>query len=440
MKNNIFKIRENYIVGKDGNICDKLSNADFQRYTSTNNDVYVLLQIENSARLYPMRIDVLVLSTFTKRPSCFHMPYHIDGNKLNNELSNLKWIYEPEIWLPAYHHIYTFTREYEISSYGNIRERIENGYKNIKQYIQRGYLISRLHTTDGTKNVSLHQIVCATFNNGYTDGKIVNHIDAIKTNNVYYNLEYVTKRENEIHAGLLNLRTGTKVTDSDIITIEKLLREFNGSCKKVNDFINKTNILPNINIFDIKRIKRDKLNPNLFEKLHGDYTDEKHLLIAKILNKTNGRVREACNILQNKYGINISETIVQNVKKRMNIDFPKLCKEPMTHDEISYIEQMLIKFNGSMSQAYSEIIKKYPRITIKDVCTIKMKMKSKGNVFPDGKTNIKITDQQRNKLLQLLKDNNYSPSKTYANIRDNNEFDNVTIYDLKYLKRKYFSS
>ena len=45
MKNNIFKIRENYIVGKDGNICDKLSNAEFSicnnTYTSLFVDVYL---------------------------------------------------------------------------------------------------------------------------------------------------------------------------------------------------------------------------------------------------------------------------------------------------------------------------------------------------------------------------------------------------------------
>lgn len=51
--------------------------------------------------------------------------------------------------------------------------------------------------------------------------------------------------------------------------------------------------------------------------------------------------------------------------------------------------------------------------------------------------NIKITEEQRVELLKLLKDNNNSPAKTFKIIETLPEFSNVTVYDLKYLKRKY---
>lgn len=56
--------------------------------------------------------------------------------------------------------------------------------------------------------------------------------------------------------------------------------------------------------------------------------------------------------------------------------------------------------------------------------------------FPDGKLNRKINTSERLKLIKVLKDNDMSPAKTYEAIRKSHEFDNVSIYDLKYIKRK----
>lgn len=436
MKNNIFKIRENFVVNKDGTVRDKETNVLLQTYTSRNGDVFVLLQIENSVRLFPTRIDILVLSKFTKRPSRFHLPYHIDGNKLNNELSNLVWVENLEEWRQAFHPKHNFVRNYEVSSFGNIRELTSDGYRPLNIFKHKEYLMVRLYTVLGVKIVALHQIVCATFNSSYSDDKIVNHIDGFKNNNVYFNLEYVTKRENEIHAGIINLRPVRKINDSDTIIVEDLLRKSSGSCQKVYNYLSTSGLLPNVTIYDIKRIKR-RMNPNLFERLHGDYLDEKHKLIAEVLKQTNGRVQHVVDIMRKQYNIDTTESVVHNVKRHMDYKFPEINKSPMSNEEIEFIRNELIRFNGHIPSVYNNVVKKFPRIRYNDIGTIKIKMRNEGIHFPNGKTNIKITDSQRSKLIQLLQQNELSPSKTFDVIKDNSAFKNVTIYDLKYLKRKY---
>ena len=438
MKNNMFKIRNNYVVNKDGTVCNIITNTPFQTYTSTNGDVYVLLQLENSIRLLPTRIDMLVLSKFTDRPIGFYLPYHIDGDKSNNKLSNLEWVEELEIWAKAYHPKHNFIRDYEISSFGNIREVINEEYRQINIYKNKGYLMVRLYTTEGIKNVPIHQIVCSTFNTSYCDGKVVNHIDGFKNNNIYFNLEFVTKRENEIHAGLINLYSSQKINDNDIIIIENLLLDNKGSCYKVYNYLTSSNILPSVSIYDIKRIKR-RMNPNLFERLHGDYSDEKHKLIENVLKETSGRVKMTVDILRDKYNINTTESIVYNVKNRMNFIFPEINKAAMTDDEISFIKSELLKFNGHIPSVYNNVIKRFPRLKCNDITTIKMKMRKSGIHFPNGKTNIKITDSQREILLNILIKYDLSPSKTFNFIKNDESFKNVTIYDLKYLKRKYIN-
>ena len=50
------------------------------------------------------------------------------------------------------------------------------------------------------KGFSVHTLVARAFCDGYKKGLIVNHIDGNKLNNYYKNLEWVTYKENSIHA------------------------------------------------------------------------------------------------------------------------------------------------------------------------------------------------------------------------------------------------
>ena len=64
-------------------------------------------------------------------------------------------------------------------------------------------------------------------------------------------------------------------------------------------------------------------------------------------------------------------------------------------------------------------------------------MKSEGFKFIDGKRNIKIKENERSMLIKLLYQYDLSPYKLYHHLQTIEGFEHVSVYDLKYLKRKY---
>lgn len=77
----------------------------------------------------------------------------------------------------------------------------------------------------GGKNVQFHRIIADLFCEHYPGCDFVNHIDGDKTNNAAWNLEWVTRSENALHA----FRTGLQdnIAGSSIYTEEEknIMRE-----------------------------------------------------------------------------------------------------------------------------------------------------------------------------------------------------------------------
>lgn len=74
----------------------------------------------------------------------------------------------------------------------------------LKPFADRyGYLRLSIGNID---NVYVHILVCTRFVSGYQYGFEVNHIDGVKTNNHYSNLEWVSKSDNIKHAVRLGLQ------------------------------------------------------------------------------------------------------------------------------------------------------------------------------------------------------------------------------------------
>ena len=100
---------------------------------------------------------------------------------------------------------------YEISNYGQVRgvERIistphqQRKLKSmvLKQRINRyGYLIIDLSKSSVSKTFEVHRLIALTFLPQQEGRNCVNHMDADKLNNNVENLEWVTPRENNLHA------------------------------------------------------------------------------------------------------------------------------------------------------------------------------------------------------------------------------------------------
>lgn len=99
-----------------------------------------------------------------------------------------------EVWLP----IPEWEGLYEISNFGRARNA-RNG--RIKPHDLNNYGYARVQCYDGKRRSRpfVHRLVALLFVDGYSEGLIVNHKDNDRTNNMYYNLEWVTKTENLRH-------------------------------------------------------------------------------------------------------------------------------------------------------------------------------------------------------------------------------------------------
>ena len=99
---------------------------------------------------------------------------------------------------------------YEISNYGRVK-RVKAGMgaskgKTLCLWKNTGkYLCADLRDNGRRKCCPAHCLVAAAFIGPRTDGKEVNHIDGVRTNNRLENLEYVTHQENIKHAWRIGL-------------------------------------------------------------------------------------------------------------------------------------------------------------------------------------------------------------------------------------------
>lgn len=135
---------------------------------------------------------------------------------------------------------------YLISNYG----RIYNAYMNLflKPGISgSGYNFVYLSTCNGQVMMQVHRLVMLVFNPIPNPNEFqVNHKDGNKFNNAYYNLEWVTRSENILHAYATGLHhigedsVKATITEKDAIGICELLQTGNYTNKQIADIFNTT--------------------------------------------------------------------------------------------------------------------------------------------------------------------------------------------------------
>ncbi len=110
-----------------------------------------------------------------------------------------------EEWRP----VRGFRGRYDVSNLGRVRicaRRFEGGYRLAKQTNSDGYRIVGMTDDSGKRITStVHSLVAAVFIGPRPSGKLINHIDGVKSSNAATNLEYVTAAENAQHAVRLGL-------------------------------------------------------------------------------------------------------------------------------------------------------------------------------------------------------------------------------------------
>lgn len=96
---------------------------------------------------------------------------------------------------------------------------------------RKGYLVVGLRRNVSHKRGYVHQLVAAAFIGLKPSGLTIDHKDGNRTNNAFWNLEYVTHTENMRRASALNLmkigesHPNTKLTDFQISELRRLYTE-----------------------------------------------------------------------------------------------------------------------------------------------------------------------------------------------------------------------
>lgn len=110
---------------------------------------------------------------------------------------------------------------YIICSDGSLYSLLRNRFNSLR-LDKDGYYQVKVVTDrpDGKRRqIPIHRIVAWEYCDGYDKSigrDVVNHIDSDRTNNDYKNLEWVTPKENSIHAvkyGLAGISNKRKLTD-----------------------------------------------------------------------------------------------------------------------------------------------------------------------------------------------------------------------------------
>lgn len=96
---------------------------------------------------------------------------------------------------------------YEVSNYGKVRSIMKNGLMLSQARNERGYLKVFLCSGGKGENKKVHRLVAEAFLPNEKNLPEVNHINGVKSDNRVENLEWVSTRENIVHA----YKTGLKV-------------------------------------------------------------------------------------------------------------------------------------------------------------------------------------------------------------------------------------
>lgn len=104
---------------------------------------------------------------------------------------------------------------YEISSLGNVR-RAPSGRILKQNKNSYGYSHVGLSKEGKVKMICVHRLIANAFIPNPQNKPQVNHIDGNKSNNSISNLEWVSQKENIIHAFKTGLRKTSKINQYDL--------------------------------------------------------------------------------------------------------------------------------------------------------------------------------------------------------------------------------
>lgn len=152
---------------------------------------------------------------------------------------------------------------YQVSNLGNVKSLekyylMRNKYpillkeRILKQVNSNGYLSVGVHLNNKQKTIKVHRLVAIAFIPNLFNKASVNHINGIKSDNRFENLEWCTSKENTKHAIKNNLIIFKKGEDSKCVKLNNIkvleIRESNLTPTQLSKIYN----ISRTTIYDIK--------------------------------------------------------------------------------------------------------------------------------------------------------------------------------------------
>lgn len=204
-----------YTIDEDGNVYNTQTKKYLKGSIGENGYKYYRLSQDNIKKMFYAHR--LVAEAFIPNPNNLPVVNHIDGNKLNNNISNLEWVsysdnsrhahqakliskvrereyyiedLQDEIWKQLWN------LPYSISSKGRVKN--DRTQLLLKPSITGGYYKIRASVEGKVQDIFIHNAVYCIFNNiqAIPAGMVVDHINGDKLNNSVENLRLITLSEN----------------------------------------------------------------------------------------------------------------------------------------------------------------------------------------------------------------------------------------------------
>ena len=123
---------ENYIICTDGTVHNKKGH-NISRWKD--NVGYLQVKLSKEGKWYYRRVHRLVAEAFIPNPNNLKQVNHIDGDKTNNEVSNLEWIDNKNNTQHGYDNnlYHSKHRNIKIEVYDKITHQLINTYKSIRE-------------------------------------------------------------------------------------------------------------------------------------------------------------------------------------------------------------------------------------------------------------------------------------------------------------------
>lgn len=345
---------------------------------------------------------------------------------------------EKEIWRDiSYRDIKSNT--YQVSSYGRIRRKdtLKLMTPNIRG---NGYAYVRLIIGESghSRIFTIHRIVAYHFCDGYDmmNANIVNHIDGVKINNFYKNLEWCNQKHNAQHAFDTRLHKTKYGEESNRHAISnelaericKMLIEYNGSIKPILDTFIKEGIYCTFGI--IESIKQKETWSHISDKyftkdFFRNLIEEDVKNICENIVKYNGNRDEILKHTKTKtISLDrrlLSDIITKSTYKEISDDYftrdDFIFKNNFSEDDIHHICELLVKYKGDVSMVYDDLKDEVPNITTDRISDIKRKgsyTSISDQYFEQGQfNNIDVEDLDFIRELLMTETFKYSPTQVY---------------------------